>query len=172
MKNVRVKKCIVVYTFVGNLTGSNIFNTGGSNTFVGQGSGFSNTTGSESIFAGASSGYYNTTGGGNSFFGVLAGRDNTVGNGNVFVGSGAGLFNATGGNNTYIGGGAGSPFLTTNLNNASAFGSNAIVTSDNQMILGNNAVNVGIGLSDITPGPQNKLEINAIDLGGPGNIDD
>ena len=35
------------------------------------------------------------------------------------------------------------------------------MTASDKMILGNNAVNVGIGLSGITPGPGNNLEINA-----------
>ncbi len=54
-----------------------------------------------------------------------------------------------------------------NLFNSAAFGAHAIPVSSNDMILGNDSVQVGIGLSnDVTlGGPQNKLEVDAGILG-------
>ncbi len=111
----------------------------------------------------------NISGGNNVFVGHTAGF-NTDAKGNVFVGEGAGITNTTGTLNTTLGTNA--DVLVNNLINAAAIGSSAIVTTDNSMILGDNNVNVGIGLSNEPTGVLNKLEINAINAGSPNNIDD
>ncbi|MBK7389612.1 MAG: hypothetical protein IPI23_11280 [Bacteroidetes bacterium] len=46
------------------------------------------------------------------------------------------------------------------LTNATAIGANAWVRNNNQMILGDTGIFVGIGLSGDATGPQNFLEIN------------
>ncbi len=92
-------------------------NTGTANTFIGSGSGFTNTTGafntflgyqsgflntgSNSTFAGYQSGYSNTTGV-NTFLGYRSGYANATGTGNTFVGNVSGE-NSTGSDNTFIG---------------------------------------------------------------------
>jgi hypothetical protein len=74
-------------------------------------------------------------------------------------------FNRGGINNTFIGTDAGVPAMAIfwNLTNANGLGFNAIARASNTMILGNNSVNVGIGLSNdvFANGPTNKLEIDA-----------
>jgi hypothetical protein len=60
---------------------------------------------------------------------------------------------------------------TVNGTNAIAIGWQSAAMNNDQMILGNNSINVGIGLSTIALGPRNKLEINAINGVGINNID-
>jgi endosialidase-like protein/type IX secretion system substrate protein len=59
--------------------------------------------------------------------------------------------------------GTGANMSGTTFTNVTALGYLAIVNSSSKMILGNNSVNVGIGLSNdvVQNGPLNKLEINA-----------
>lgn len=88
----------------------------------------------------------------------------TSGTGNISLGYNSGLSTTTGSRNVLIGQQA--DVLTSNFNNAIAIGSEAIITAANKMILGNDSVNVGIGLSNdqTTPsfyGANNKLEIDA-----------
>ncbi|MEW6469356.1 MAG: tail fiber domain-containing protein [Bacteroidota bacterium] len=130
-------------TFIGLLAGPNIFNTD-RNTFVGSRAGTSCNTGSE-----------------NSFLGFQSGQNTQSGQNNVFIGFRAGRFNQQGDSNVAIGSLAGPPFGFTNLINAIAIGANARVLTNQTMILGNNRVSVGIGLSGAPGGPQNKLEINS-----------
>ncbi len=121
----------------------------------------------------------NQTGSYNTSNGAFSLQNNTIGHINTAMGLGAMTANTTGNNNTAIGGGALSSNVggnentavghdadvaTPNLFNASAIGANAKVRSNNSMILGDNAVNVGIGLSNNPVGPQNKLEIDAAPL--------
>ncbi len=104
--------------------------------------------GNNNAFVGFESGY-NT--------GFSAADDN-----NVAVGMHAG-YNQRGSNNTFLGAFADEP-TSSSLTNAAALGSNALVKSNNKMILGDTTVWVGIGLSnDNSPtlGPDNSLEINA-----------
>ncbi len=78
-------------------------NTGGDDdydTFIGAGTGYSNTTASENTFVGDQAGYSNTTGAGNTFLEYLAG-ETANGSGNVFLGYGAGG-NETGSNKLSI----------------------------------------------------------------------
>jgi len=78
-------------------------NTGGSNTFLGNTAGYSNTTGVENIFAGYQAGYDNTIGMENTFVGAFAGLTNNSGNYNSFVGYAAGRLNTTGSLNSFFG---------------------------------------------------------------------
>ncbi len=165
-------------TFVGNLTGRQN-TTGRGNCFYGKHAGYSNTTGIGNVFVGSHSGVQNTTTNVNIFLGNYTGVDNT-GDTNIFIGSEAGLINegtgniflgnfvgmehTNGDNNTYIGHRAQN--LASDFTNTTAIGANTIVTADNTMILGDINVNVGIGLSGVTPAPQNTLEINARDING------
>jgi hypothetical protein len=165
-------------TFAGNIAGVN--SKGTNNAFFGIGSGVNNF-GSQNCLFGASAGA-NVNGADNILMGVNSGLNlkgsnnvavggssgpNTVGNDNTYVGSATGAAVTTGAANTYIGANANSSIAS--INNSGAIGANAqVVTSDN-MIIGDLKVNTGIGLSGITPGPQNKLEINDNLMAGPNN---
>ncbi|MBS1651587.1 MAG: tail fiber domain-containing protein, partial [Bacteroidetes bacterium] len=168
-------------TFIGNLAGSN--NTSGMRgTFVGIAAGRNNTThtsntaigaeagntfnGDTNLVAGESSafkgiGHSNVSLGQNSFYNATSGDFNTVIGGRAFY------YAASGTKNTIIGYGADGTAAGSNLSNAAAIGYNARVTNNNHMILGNNNVNVGIGLSADPSGPQNKLEIFKGTLSNP-----
>ncbi len=107
--------------------------------------------------------------------GYQAGNYVTTGSDNVYVGanSGSGGVQTTGSNNTFLGastgqrGGANTSFSSVtligynsnmgadNLTNATAIGANAVVSTNNSLVLGNTNVNVGIGTS--TPGQ--KLDV-------------
>ncbi|MBO9613768.1 MAG: tail fiber domain-containing protein [Dyadobacter sp.] len=127
--------------FLGTQSGRS--NKGNENTFVGRESGYSNKEGFFNIFLGSQSGYSSQTGVGNVFLGNKSGYSNINGHQNVFLGYGAGFHNTTGQRNTYLGYGAtGNP----TLENAAAIGSEAKVTANNCIVLGNKA-NVGIGIS-------------------------
>lgn len=116
-------------------------NTNGTNnTAIGQGALYANYSGTNNVAVGESA--------------LL----NSVSSNNVAVGFNALAQNMAGSNNTALGTNAN--VSSPNLTNATAIGYNATVSSNNTMILGDIAVNVGIGLSSITPGG-NKLEINS-----------
>ncbi|MBA4850286.1 hypothetical protein [Emticicia sp. BO119] len=155
-------------TFVGYSTGG-ANTTGTGNTFVGSFVGASNTIGQYNLFAGSAAGNVNTQGGFNVFLGYAAGFGNTIGTGNTFVGSGTGnnfnnspnAGNLSGFNNTYLGVNAGaSGGLGYQLFNATAIGSNAKVSVNNAIVLGDtmNNVKIGIGLTN----PKFPLDINGI----------
>jgi trimeric autotransporter adhesin len=150
--------------------------TGGFNTANGSTALYNNTTGLDNTANGFESmrqntggsfntanGYWalynNTTGNNNTAEGYQAMFNNTIGEGNTACGRLALQANVTGNLNTALGHGA--DVSLPALNNASAIGANAIVTQSNRMILGDNRVFVGIGLSTDPAGPQNKLEIDA-----------
>ncbi|MCW3071544.1 MAG: hypothetical protein JWO44_1434 [Bacteroidetes bacterium] len=149
--------------FVGSMAGQ--ANTiGRQNTFVGYQAGFRNVTviplnGEMNTFIGNTAGDSNTVGANNTFLGDQSGPNNVSGSSNVFLGRGAGGGNVSGDFNTLVGHGA--RLSGPGFTNAAAIGAQTIVTNNNMMILGNNRVFVGIGLSGITPGPQNCLEIVA-----------
>lgn len=82
-------------------------NTGSYNTFLGQSSGFWNTSGGSNTYLGAFSGTANTTGSENTIVGMNAGTANTTGAYNAFLGGASGQFNTTGWGNTFIGSSAG-----------------------------------------------------------------
>lgn len=138
-------------TFIGQGAGTQ--STGDDNTFVGRWAGTLNTTGSYNVSIGAYAGLNNTTANNNSFLGQYAGYYNTTGSQNTFLGRGTGLNNTTGGANTFIGYNADAS--TNNLTNATAIGANATVTASNSMVLGDNNVKVGLGISN----PQEKLHV-------------
>lgn len=161
-------------TFVGSFSGwSNA--TGSDNSFNGFETGYSNLRGTENVFSGSKSGYSNKDGSQNTFTGFESGFSNITENQNSYYGYLSGRILINGTKNTFIGSQAGSTFTDGTaltligaestsdnaLTNASAIGSSAHVTGDDQMILGNNDVNVGIGLSGNPIGPQTKLEIDA-----------
>jgi hypothetical protein len=117
-----------------------------------------NISGSNNTANGFYALYNNTTADFNTADGNNALFANVNGAGNTACGSQALSNNVSGNNNTAIG--VGANVFTGNLNNANAIGSNAIVRFSDNMILGDNNTNVGIGLSSDPVGPQNKLEIN------------
>lgn len=141
-------------TFVGAETGS-ANSIGSMNSFFGRRAGFGNVDGIENTFLGAYAGQANTDGNHNSFLGVTTGNSNTSGQENTFIGAHAGYFNTFGSFNTFLGNFSGlantsgnyNTFVgfeadasSSNLTNAAAFGSGAIVNADNSIIIGNTAV--------------------------------
>ncbi len=75
---------------------------------------------------------------------------------NTAIGTYSGESNYTGSNNTFLGYKADAS--ASNLDNATAIGANAEVTTSNNMLLGNNDVDVSIGLSGVS-GALAKLHI-------------
>ncbi|MBL7765244.1 MAG: tail fiber domain-containing protein [Chitinophagaceae bacterium] len=143
-------------TFVGYQAGMNASMLNNS-THIGAGAGQNNAIGAdENTIVGWNAGF-NNAGLHNVFIGNLSGFNN-AGFQNTFVGIGSGQLNINGAHNVSIGGGSGP--LTGNLNNSIAIGNAANTTTSNTMILGDNAVNVGVGLSGVASGPQNKMELN------------
>ncbi|MGQ0827817.1 MAG: tail fiber domain-containing protein [Bacteroidota bacterium] len=138
---------------------------GNNNTFLGMNSGPAVVNADDNTFTGAFSGNACSNGDKNCMYGVQAGGFTNNGSSNVFMGYRAGFFNRGGDSCTYLGREAGVPngAVFNNIRNSSAIGVNATVRANNKIILGNNRVNVGIGLSNdnIQNGPQNKLEIDA-----------
>ncbi len=145
---------------------------GTSNTLMGYNSGWKNLADKNSCF-GVQSGYNivgvasavgTPTGTQNSYFGFLSGPDNVDGSFNASIGDYSGIGSLLD-SNTFLGSHTG---VVTGLEfSATAVGANAIVPQHHQMILGDNNINVGIGLSGDNNvglpqrGPGNKLEINA-----------
>jgi hypothetical protein len=82
------------------------FPNNNSNTFIGEGAGYS-TTGSYNVFSGYQAGYNNTTANYNVFSGFKAGYNNTTGSNNVFSGFKAGNSNVGGSSNVFSGYAAG-----------------------------------------------------------------
>lgn len=143
---------------------------GVNNTFVGCQAGMNNVPGAdENVFVGWHTGM-NNAGLHNTFVGNLSGVNNN-GFQNTFVGIGSGM-NAGGIYNASLGGGSGP--INNTISNSVAIGNNAVTMNSNQMILGVNNVNVGIGLNTDALGPQNKLEIDAglsgTNVGGTANV--
>ena len=94
------------------------------------------------------------TGRNNTFAGVNAGQSNATGFSNAFFGTGAGENNMGGSGNSFFG-----AFAHTQGNldifNATAIGAGAEVAQSNSLVLGDTAVNVGIG----TTAPLAKLDV-------------
>ena len=129
-------------------------NSGDLNLFVGEDSGFSNTSGTANAFVGVESGYSNITGNNNSYLGfqsgfLSGGNNNTylgfgiaansppggdTGSNNTYVGYEAGYANTTGSNNTYLG------YLAGVGNSA---GSNNIYVGSQGVISDNNIIRIG-----------------------------
>jgi len=154
-------------TFAGNsnATGTNnsfygyhagFLNTSGStNSFFGNAAGNANTTGHENTIVGAFAGSANTTGFNNSLFGYQAGLS-TTGNNNSFVGFNAGANNSTGSNNTTIGYNAN--VSGGGFDHATAIGADAIVSSNNTIVLGRGVDTVAV------PG---KVQVGTLGTAGP-----
>lgn len=132
-------------------------NNQSNNTAVGWNALFSNNSGGPNVGIGVQALFSNISGSSNTAVGWTSLFANVSGSANTAVGNGAGA-GFDGSNNTFIGSGADAS--ASGLSNSAAIGSGAIVTANDKMILGNNSVNVGIGLSGVAGGPQNKLEIN------------
>ncbi len=165
-------------TFMGKTAGN--LNAAADNTFVGSYCGAFNYSGEQNTFTGSESGQFNSSGHDNSFLGFHSGGANQYGHYNTFIGSvagagngGVGVFDAD--NNTAVGYYAGAnniegyenlflgananAYYTSGINNSCAIGCNTMVRTPNTVILGNNLMNVGIGLSDIAGGPLANLHV-------------
>lgn len=137
-------------------------NTASKNTIFGSKSGIYITSGSNNVFSGWASGFENTTGNDNTAIGTQAGGLNKVGAFNTSLGKLAGYDNVSGSNNTFIGAGA-NTFGTNKASifSSSAIGSNAKVSINNAIVLGdfqNNDLRVGIGVHD----PQHRLDVRGV----------
>ena len=88
--------------FIGNYSGY-MNSSGLDNIFIGDSTGVSNTSGFKNLFIGNNAGKSNTTGLSNLFLGQQAGESNQEGNFNMILGYGAGSDNVSGSQNTYIG---------------------------------------------------------------------
>ena len=152
--------------------------SGNANSFYGKHCAFNNLSGSYNSIFGTYCAATNTTGDSNCYMGVNCALWSN-GHGNVGLGFNAGYNNAGWGDcymgtfasyygsgdlNTYIGYATQYTGLTgsTSFTNTTALGANAVVANDNQAIIGDNQVNVGLGLSNdnIYFGPRDRLEIN------------
>ncbi|HYG51220.1 MAG TPA: tail fiber domain-containing protein, partial [Flavobacteriales bacterium] len=133
--------CTFNNAFFGGFSGNQV-TSGSFNTYLGTRSAFSATTGNLNIAVGF-----------NSAAGLSTGSDNIV----IGINSGNNLF--TNSNNILIGGSA--DIGTGAISNAISIGDNTIVRNSNDFILGNNLMEIGIGLNNDPMGPQNKLEIDA-----------
>jgi hypothetical protein len=141
--------------------------TGTLNTAVGASALTSNSTGNSNSAVGFHALNSNSTGGENTAVGRQALRSSSTGSGNTALGYGAGYTattgnaNTTGSNNTFIGYNAG-PGTSTQLNNATALGYNALVSASSALVLGgtgSDAVKVGIGIT--TPTAQLDVRLSA-----------
>jgi hypothetical protein len=128
-----------------------LLGSGTGNSYFGQNAG-RQSHGNDNAFFGGGAGYLNAAGSENSFVGVLAGN-NSQGNNNSFFGMRAGLGNGAGSSNSLFGHSAAT---SGTISNATAIGAGATVSQSNSLVLGNSAINVGIG----TTAPSAKLHVN------------
>ncbi len=135
-------------TMIGYFTGRH--NKAGFNTFIGISAGNSTVgsstllLGTQNVFAGVNAGSSNVNGNYNACFGASSGINSENGNSNIFIGAYSGLPGPPG---------------TYTVNNSTVIGANALVATDNTMILGNNDVSVGIGISGNTAVPSARLHV-------------
>ena len=80
---------------------------GVANVFIGNQSGYNNSTGIYNIIIGNQAGHGNTTGSNNVMLGDLSGFQTSTGLNNVFLGNNSGYSNGSGWSNVFIGNGAG-----------------------------------------------------------------
>jgi hypothetical protein len=152
-------------------------NTAGNiNTATGVGALSYNTTGASNTASGYYALYGNTTGNNNTASGYAALLDNATGQYNSALGATSGLAGdgsyITANNNTFLG--AGSALSTGTLSNATAIGSNAVVSESNAIALGcisgvnscTGSVSVGIGESS----PSAPLHITGPAFAPPGAL--
>jgi hypothetical protein len=142
-----------------NTPGNNVYvgyqagdrTTGGSNTFLGWGAGYTNNTGSSNTFLGSSAGYSNTTGYNNTIIGTGAGYQASTGYNNTFLGTRSGQ-NNKGNANTYLGEEAGVLNSTGNYQTIIGYQAGANTTAgDNNTFVG------GYGGSSNTTGTGNTF---------------
>ncbi|HSY92585.1 MAG TPA: DNRLRE domain-containing protein [Candidatus Binatus sp.] len=106
----------------------------------------------------------NTTGSDNTSLGASSLGSNTTGNNNVALGSLAGLTltaanaNTTGSSNTFVGYDSG-PGVSTEIDNATALGANALVNCSNCMVLGDSTLPMLVGIG--TNAPLFTLDVEA-----------
>lgn len=155
--------------------------TGISNTAVGDSSLYFNTTGEKNAALGDDSLRSNTTGFRNVAIGQSSLRGNTTGSRNVALGDDAGYANSafattnaniSGSNNTFLGANA-VPGVATQLNYATALGSDALITTSNTIVLGRTIDNIVIGATGTaTSGVllDKKLQVTG-DIGATGNFE-
>jgi hypothetical protein len=135
--------------------------TGNFNTTNGSFSLYRNTTGSGNTVDGYAALQRNTTGSDNTAIGLASLQQNLSGNRNTAIGTSSLEFNIAGSDNSSLG--YFSNVALSNLNNATAIGTRAMVGASNSLVLGSIAgvngatadVNVGIG----TQIPLDKLHV-------------
>lgn len=133
--------------------------SGGSNTFIGRKSGFSNTTasantyvgslagndstGANNTYIGTNAGYFNAPGTKNTYVGALAGQGLSSGSGdyNTMLGAEAGFQNASGSRNTYLGYFAGNTNSVGSGNVFIGYYAGASELSSNLLRISNNSSN-------------------------------
>jgi hypothetical protein len=148
-------------TFVGASSGMNATCTA-LNAFFGGNSGMNLVSGNSNTFVGANSAFSANGGSLNTVLGVWSAQGLTSGSNNIVIGpfTGNSLVNYSNiillGNNADVA----PPLSGGPLTNSIAIGDNTVVRNSDQVILGNNLQNVGIGLSNDPTGPQNRLEID------------
>lgn len=118
--------------------------TGSRNTAIGMGVMRYNSTGYRNTGTGNDALRYNTTGFENTADGAFALDSNTTGNNNTAIGAYALRYNTTGVNNTALGHNAFSQ-LSTAFSNSTAIGANTVITSSNQVRIGDANVTSIIG---------------------------
>ena len=146
-------------------------NFGTQNTFVGTNAGNGSMTGGENTAQGYQALLNNTSGNQNTASGSLALQNNTSGSNNTVLGYSAGVTNnaananTTGSNNTFLGFQAG-PGTSTQLNNATAIGANAVVAANNTLVLGAPGVSVAIGAATASY----KLDVQGGQINASGGL--
>ena len=149
-------------TAVGDGAGGNL-SAGTHNTLVGNGAGYQVHNGNHNTAVGYYAGYSlnlsnaaSTASNDNTYLGYQAARDADQAAGNTALGTNAGLSLRAGDNNTFVGNQADLSSYLTQHTNATAIGYQAKVNQDNALVLGNNAVSVGIGTST----PNSRLSLS------------
>ncbi len=113
--------------------------TGGGNSAFGNSALPANITGYNNVAIGENALYFSTSGSYNSALGAFTLFHCSSGSYNTAVGQGAGLMVMTGSYNTAIGN---SSNVSSSLDNAGAFGYNAVSNASNKIVIGNTAVTV------------------------------
>jgi hypothetical protein len=113
--------------------------TGSSNTAVGKATLYSNTTGLQNTAFGLHALYSNNANY-NTGVGLSALYTNTTGSYNTAIGYSAGLYNNNASYNTFIGYNTDISPTTANWTNSTALGNGARITTSNEIVLGNSAI--------------------------------
>lgn len=129
--------------------------SGGFNSAFGPACLQSNTVGNSNSAFGNSAIFNNTSGSYNTGIGDGALFSNTIGNNNTAVGAATFGWLSSGSNNTAVGYFASNDYLSGNINNSTALGSNTKVTANNATALGfgaiaNNSNSIQLGNSSVT----------------------